>query len=399
MASIYLARLESELGAERLVVVKQIHRTLSLDATFATQFIEEAKLCAGLRHANIAQVVDLGRGPASADDPGVLFMAMEYVEGLDLQKLLRGLAKKRIPLPPQFALHIVREVLTGLDFAHRARDGEGRSLGIVHRDVSPSNVLLSFEGEVKLCDFGIARAFGRAEEVSAESSGSRAAAGDDAEPRVVGKSAYMSPEQARGEALDARADVFAAAIMLYEMCAGRRLYKGTEREMLELARRAEIPPLPDLGLPGHASLAALLDRALAPDREARFESAKAMIDELDAYLIAHRMMSSQLRFAAFLTDHFADEIVHERRARELAARLEPSAPAPALAVPDPEAELAYARDAAGPPPSSPRAPPEGPAPSALAPPRAEGIRPAYARALIAAIVLVAVGATLYLALR
>jgi serine/threonine-protein kinase len=319
MASIYLARMESELGAERLVVVKLIHEALSRDPVFSAQFVDEAKLCAGLRHANIAQVVDLGRADP-ADRSSRLFMAMEYVEGFDLQQLLRRLAQTKIPLPPEFAFHVVRETLAGLDFAHRATGPDGKPLGIVHRDVSPSNVLLSFEGEVKLCDFGIAKAFGRAGEMGIDADGGELDGPQEGGGRVVGKSAYMSPEQARGEALDARSDVFATGILLWEMCAGRRLYKGSEAEMLELARRAEIPRLPARGIAGHEALQALLDRALAPERDARFPSAKAMLEALEAYVAAHRLFTSQLRFAAFLTDHFSHDIVAERRAKELAAR-------------------------------------------------------------------------------
>lgn len=316
MATIYLARMQTGLGADRLIVVKQIHRELASDPVFAAQFVEEAKLCAGLRHANIAQVLDLGRG-----DDDVLFMAMEYVEGLDLQDFLRRLSRRRIPLPPEFAFHVVREALMALDFAHRATDAGGRPLGIVHRDVSPSNVLLSLEGEVKLCDFGIAKALGRAAETpsgAGDAKDSRTPSGIEA--RVVGKSAYMAPEHARGEPIDARADLFAAGILLWELCAGRRLYRGSEAEMLEMARRAEIPPLPARGLPGHEELQSLLDRALAREPAARFPSAKAMSNALDEYLAKHRLLPSQLRFAAFLGDQFGEEIVRERREREAAAR-------------------------------------------------------------------------------
>jgi serine/threonine-protein kinase len=358
MASIYLARMESELGAERLVVVKLIHEALSKDPAFSTQFVDEAKLCAGLRHANIAQVVDLGRADP-ADRSSQLFMAMEYVEGFDLQQLLRKLAQTKIPLPPEFALHVVRETLAGLDFAHRATGAEGKVLGIVHRDVSPSNVLLSFEGEVKLCDFGIAKAFGRAGEMGLDG-GSADAQG--AGP-VVGKSAYMSPEQARGEPLDGRADVFAAGILLWEMCAGRRLYKGTEAQMLDLARGAEIPRLPARGLPGHDELQALLDRALAPDRDARFPSAKAMLEALEAYIAKHRLFTSQLRFAAFLTDHFSHDVVAERRAKELAAR-EASATPEVVAATPPAATVATSTTTAG------TATPSVPAPTTPAGPKA-----------------------------
>jgi serine/threonine-protein kinase len=212
MAEIFLARAHLEAGITRLVVVKQIHPHLSGDAAFSRAFVDEAKLAAGLRHANIAQVVDLGRSEPA--DGSLLFMAMEYVEGLDLSQLLRRLSQKRVPLPLEHAILTVREVLTALDVAHRATDPGGALLGLVHRDVSPSNVLLSFDGEVKLCDFGIAKAMGPA--------GAPVSAGP-AGAKVVGKSAYMSPEHARGDAIDARADLFAAGILLWELCAGRRL--------------------------------------------------------------------------------------------------------------------------------------------------------------------------------
>lgn len=331
MASIYLARMENQLGADRLVVVKLIHESFSNDAAFATQFIDEAKLCAGLRHGNIVQVVDLGRSPVENQ----LFMAMEYIEGFDLHQLLRKLGQTKIGLPPEFAFHIVREVLAALDFAHRSTNDAGEVMGIVHRDVSPSNVLLSFEGEVKLCDFGIAKAFARVGELSGPAENVAASETGEERGRIVGKSAYMSPEQAWGKPLDARADVFAAGILLWEMCAGRRLYRGSETEMLELARAANIPRLPERGLPGHEVLQALLDRALNSDREMRFATAHEMLDALDSYLVGQRFFSSQLRFASFLTDHFSVDLILHRRERERAARALAMGPAATLEPIDP----------------------------------------------------------------
>jgi serine/threonine-protein kinase len=320
MADIYLARTRTEIGAHRLVVVKQILEPLSRDETFARMFVEEAKLCAGLRHANVVQVLDLGR------EDGLLYMAMEYVEGFDLNQLLARCSKAKIPLPSELAIFIVREVLAALDFAHRATGPDGRRLGIVHRDVSPSNVLMSLEGEVKLCDFGIARATRRSEVPA-----------DAPHPRVVGKSAYMSPEHARGEEIDARADVFAAGILLWELCAGRRMYKGSEAEMLERARRADVPRLPDRGLPDPERVQAILDRALAEDRGARYATAAEFREALDDYAMGSRLFASQIRFGAFLTDRFGGELLTERRARERAAnaldQVVPAEPAPFPAGP------------------------------------------------------------------
>src|SRR5580700_3180506 len=239
MAEIYLARQKTELGPARRCVVKQILPGLAGDPQFSDMLVHEAKLAARLSHANVVQVFDLGR----ADER--LFIAMEYVEGFDLNDLLRRCSRAKVPMPFELGVHVVREALRGLDYAHRRTDDEGRPLGIVHRDVSPSNLLLSFDGEVKVCDFGIARANQAIEEGDARPKE------HDLDEALKGKAGYMSPEHARGETVDARADVFAAGIVLWELAAGRRMYKaGDGRDsLLDQARRAEVPDLPRSGLP------------------------------------------------------------------------------------------------------------------------------------------------------
>src|SRR5690606_31353641 len=159
-----------------------------------------------------------------------------------------------------------------------------------------------------------------------------------ARSRVVGKAAYMSPEQARGEELDARADVFAAGIVLYELCAGRRLYRGTEEEMLALAREGAVPPLPERGLPNQEELQAILDRALAVDPSERFASAAELLRALDDYAVRAKLFASQLRFGAFLSEHFEADVVRLRRDRERAAEALSRGPAvelEPLAQPEP----------------------------------------------------------------
>lgn len=330
MADIYLARAATGLGPARRVVVKEILRPLCADERFAKMLIDEAKLVAGLRHANVVQVHDLGR------EDERLFIAMEYVEGFDLHQLLRQVSKRRVGFPAEFAIFIVRETLAALDYAHRARGEDGAALRIVHRDVSPSNVLISFEGEVKLCDFGIAKALGSpfvsgSEDPSGDATGERS--------KIAGKAAYMSPEHARGEDLDARADLFSAGILLWELCAGRRLYRGSEERMLELAREGAVPPLPERGLPESRRLQTLLDRALCFDREARFEDAEEMLRALDAYASAAKLHASQLRLGAFLTEHFESEVVRVRRHRERAAEaLDLGPPVQIEPIADPEVE-------------------------------------------------------------
>ena len=314
MAEIFLARTRNEFGGTRRLVIKEVLPELSQDAGFASMLVREAKLAARLGHRNIVQVIDLGR------ESGRLFIAMEYVEGYDLNQLLRQLSRRRLPLPLPFALSIVREVLQALDYAHRATDEHGAPLGIVHRDVSPSNVLISFEGEVNLCDFGIARALDMdVRRRVGETPGSEHEESRIQRIRVAGKSAYMAPEHARGGHVDSRSDLFAAGIVLWELCAGRRLYRGTDTEMLEMAKSGQVPPLPDRDLPDQPRLQAVLDRALTFDPAARYQAASEMLDELDNYALSTGLMASQLRFGAFLTDHFAEEIVALRRARERAA--------------------------------------------------------------------------------
>lgn len=302
MARIFLARTTTDLGGERLVVVKQILPILSNSADFSKLLIDEAKLSAQLTHGNIAQVTDLGR------EEGSLYIAMEYVEGFDLRDLLRQCSRQRVPLPVEFSLLIVMETLRALDYAHKKKDEDGRPLGIVHRDVSPSNVLVSFDGEVKLCDFGIARAMGADDDVPDEA--------------IQGKAGYMSPEAAAGEALDGRSDVFAVGIIAWELLAGRRLYKAEKGKApsLELARRAEIPQLPERGLPDETTLHAIVMRALERDVDQRYASARDMQRELEAYIGGAGLVASPLRFGEWLMDHFGAQIVERRRDRERAAR-------------------------------------------------------------------------------
>jgi hypothetical protein len=326
MADIYLAQADTGFGdATRLVVIKEVLPQLAHGTEFAEMLVSEAKLAAQLSHANVVFVEDLGR----AD--GTLFIAMEYVEGLDLRELLRRCAKTKVALPVEFSLRIVIEALRGLSFAHRARDEAGRHLGIVHRDVSPSNVLLSFEGEIKLCDFGIARANALADELPEEA--------------ILGKAGYMSPEQARGEALDPRSDVFAAGIILWELLAGRRLYKAGEGErLLDVARAAVVPDLPSRDLPHEGELYAIVARALCVDREGRYPTAAAMLHDLEEYEAAARMVASQIRFGEWLMDQFGQELVRDRRSRERVMRALARGPA-AVIRPLPRTEPAAARDA------------------------------------------------------
>ncbi len=300
MAEIYLARLSTDSGAARHVVVKEILPHYAERADFAEMLVREAKLAARLSHKNVVQVLDLGRN----DDK--LFIAMEYVEGFDLAGLLKKCSKERVPFPPEFALLIVMETLAGLDYAHRAKGDDGAPLAIVHRDVSPSYVLVSFDGEVKVCDFGIARANDHMLV--------------DPDEAIKGKAGYMSPEHARGEALDARADVFAAGILLWELFAGRKLYSSKSGSLIEQARAADIPPLPERDLPEKEALNAIVNKALAVNRDDRYPSAAAMLRDLEDYVRSAKLAANAIKLGDWMMDHFGEEIVTRRRARERAAQ-------------------------------------------------------------------------------
>jgi serine/threonine-protein kinase len=336
MAEIYLARQKTDLGATRLCVVKQILPALAGDPQFSDMLVHEAKLAARLNHANVVQVFDLGR----ADER--LFIAMEYVEGFDLNDLLKRCARAKVPMPFELAVHVLREALRGLDYAHRRADDAGAPLGIVHRDVSPSNLLLSFEGEVKVCDFGIAHA-----NDALFTSGQH-----EMDEALRGKAGYMSPEHARGEGIDARGDVFAAGIILWELASGRRLYRvdGGRVTLLEQARAAEVPELPKRGLPQEAQLQSIVSKALSKEKDARYASAGAMLRDLEGYAASARLMTSPLQLGDWLERTFGEEILEKRRARErAAAALERGAPV----VVQPIAQATAVAPTPAPPPVAP----------------------------------------------
>lgn len=311
MADIYRAKKRGSFGVVREIVVKEVLPELSSSQRLLDLLVAEAKIAAKLEHPNIVRVEHLGR------DEGTLYIAMEYVQGLDLRELLRRCAKKRVPLPVELSLRIVMDVLRALEHAHGFRftgpDGH-EHVGIVHRDVSPSNVLLALEGEVKLCDFGIARAHDEPGGAEGE-----AALGRWSEAMIEGKAGYMSPEQAHGEALDGRADVYAAGIILMELLSGKKLYKAKPGEsLLEVARRAEIPALDVSDLPLGERIGSIVQKALAKRREERFATAGAMLAALESYAADAGLMASSVKLGRWLEQHFGPELLRAQRLRELA---------------------------------------------------------------------------------
>ncbi len=255
MAEVYVGRRAGPHGFQKRFAIKRILPQLALDSRFLEMFCDEARICAALSHPNIVQVVDFG------EHDGELFMAMEYVEGVSLARLLRAVAARGQRFPLGAALTIASEVLRGLRFAHEARDERGRPLNIVHRDVSPGNILIGRAGEVKLTDFGI---------VLSAFVDRRTYPGE-----LKGKMGYMSPEQVIGEELDARSDLFTVGIVLAEMLLARPLFPGrNELDMLTRMYEADLRVLDRYGGDLPAPLTAILHTALARDRERRFQTAR-----------------------------------------------------------------------------------------------------------------------------
>ena len=261
MAEVFLARTPVAQGLNKTLVIKKIHTAYARSRQFVTMFVDEAKIALGLNHPNIIQVFDFG---AVAD---TYFLAMEHVEGVDLLRLLQEAARARQRLPYGLSAYIVQQLAKGLDYAHRKTDEFGEPLGIVHRDVSPQNILLSWDGSVKIVDFGIARARDVHEE----------------EGVIKGKYAYMSPEQARGEPVDARSDVFAAGIVLFELVCARPLFHGKGKEALEMVKSGTIPRPRDFAPELPESLERVILRALAFHRADRFQTARDLQHELGKF--------------------------------------------------------------------------------------------------------------------
>lgn len=287
MAEVWRARARGVAGFEKTVVIKRVLPSLMAREDFARLLVREAKIAALLNHPNIVQIFELG------EEQGAYFIAMEHVHGCDLASAIAHQPDPRAPggLSLALRLWIAAEAAKALDYAHRYRADDGRPLHIVHRDVSPQNVLLGYQGQVKVADFGIAMA-------------DQLGLGREEEPGLLrGKYAYMSPEQTRGEPLDRRSDVFALGVVLHEMLCGRRLFKAADpRETLERVRHAPIPPIDPRELGAPPLLGEILRHALARPREERYPSAGAMAEDLSRVLVEMNAQVDSAALAEALVD-------------------------------------------------------------------------------------------------
>lgn len=300
MAEVYRAKSLGIAGFEKVVAIKRVLPRLAEDEDFVEMFIEEAKIAGQLQHASIAQIFELGK----IDD--VHFIAMEYVFGKNVRMVLDAQRKMGRQMPASLAAWIGAQVLAGLDYAHRKRDGTGRPLGIIHRDVSPPNVIVSYDGQVKLVDFGIAKAASRAVQTVAGV--------------IKGKLAYMSPEQLRGHTLDHRSDVFAASALIHEMITGERLFDAdSDFAVSELVRDAKAYPPSEKNPEVSMQLDAVIMRGLARERDARWSTAGEMQEALmqavakPGALLGAAALRSWMR-TAFAADYQAEKATLERLA-------------------------------------------------------------------------------------
>ncbi|HVZ72853.1 MAG TPA: serine/threonine-protein kinase, partial [Polyangia bacterium] len=289
MAEVFKAKTFGVEGFERLLAVKRILPNIAEDEEFIAMFIDEAKIAVQLQHANIAQIFDLGKVEDS------YFIALEHVHGKDLRSIFDRMRGKREVMPIAQACWITMQVCEGLDYAHNKRDAQGRELHLVHRDISPQNVLIGYEGEVKLIDFGIAKAAGKASKTQAGI--------------LKGKFGYMSPEQVRGLPIDRRSDIFSVGIVMYELLTNERLFVGeSDFSTLEKVRNVEILPPSSYNKQIPEALERIVLKALAKDPEDRYQNAIDLHDDLQAFLHKTGGFYSRKDLSAWMKKVFAVEI-------------------------------------------------------------------------------------------
>jgi serine/threonine protein kinase len=318
MAEVFRARMIGVEGFQKTVAIKRILADMAGNDEFVTMFIDEAKLAAQLKHPNIVDIYDLGKIDRS------FYIAMEYVEGHDLRDVLGRCRSSGVTVPVPLALHCAAQLASALDHAHTTRDFDKRDLGLVHRDVSPPNVLISNDGEVKLCDFGIAKALSKATHTR--------------DGLLKGKLRYMSPEQASGREIDHRSDIFSLGLVLYEMLTGRKVFDGTsEAEILKQVRnpRVEAPSSVNPAVPPDVDRIVL--RTLEADPSTRYQSAAAIGQALEAAIRGHGWAPDAAALAAFVRDPAAPVAVATIAPPPVVPPpCPPKAPAPPPLAPEPE---------------------------------------------------------------
>jgi len=299
MAELYRAKIIGDEGFEKIVAVKKILPYLAFDQMLVTCFIDEAKLAALLQHPNIVQIYDFGRMANS------YFIAMELLSGKDLRLTTNKAKKANMPISLETALHITGQICEGLDYAHKLCDFGGKRLGIIHRDISPPNILITYSGHIKIIDFGIAKARNNSKDTQVGI--------------IKGKVAYMSPEQADGKVIDHRSDIFATGILLYEMLARRRMFSGDDTlQVLAQVRECRFePPEKVIGCE-RPELFGILNRALAKRPDDRYGTSGEMAAEIENLLQRLSERPSSQSISHYMHRLFQEEVFTEERAMQTA---------------------------------------------------------------------------------
>ncbi|MBI3178814.1 MAG: serine/threonine protein kinase, partial [Deltaproteobacteria bacterium] len=313
MAEVFKAKAFGVEGFERILAIKRILPNMADDDEFINMFVDEARIAVQFSHANIVQIYELGKYENQ------YYIAMEYVSGRDLRQILDNYRKKKEVLPLPVAAFLVSKICDGLDYAHRKSDPTGKALNLIHRDVSPQNILVSYEGAVKITDFGIAKAEDRASKTQAGV--------------LKGKFGYMSPEQVRGLEIDHRSDIFAVGILVYEMLTNKRLFLGdSDFSTLEKVRNAEVTPPSQHNPTIPAELERIMLKALAKERDERYQWCAELHDDLQQFLIEDNTIFNAKRLAEFLSREYADDIKGEMQKMEEYMRMPPPSSPEALAA-------------------------------------------------------------------
>jgi serine/threonine-protein kinase len=298
MASVWIARQHGKHGFEKLVALKTILPEYAADPRFQQIFLEEARVASRIEHFNVARILDLG------EERDVLYLAMEYVDGHSLSTLRRAWTTKGVPVPTGVVLRIVADACSGLHEAHELRDDGGRPLELVHRDVSPHNVLVSVKGVAKLIDFGLAKARDRL--------------ADDASAAVVkGKVEYMAPEQALGREVDRRADLWSVGATLYHLLAGKPPYDADD-SLATLHLVTSGSPPPPLPSSVHPAIAAVVRKALTVPADRRYATAMEMREAIEAAMADAKVQATPIDVAAFVGSHLSERTAKRRRVIDIA---------------------------------------------------------------------------------
>ena len=306
MATVYLARLSSVAGFQRLYAIKRLHPHLQREPEFVDMFLDEARLAARIHHPNVVSILEVGESKRG------YYLVMEYIEGDTLARLLARSAQAQAKLPVDVTVRIALDTLAGLDAAHDLKDDHDQPLGVVHRDVSPQNILVGIDGTTRITDFGVARAAAR---LTTTRTG-----------QLKGKLAYMAPEQARGQVVDRRADLFALGIVLWEALAMKRLFKGEgEADTLSRVLSEPIPKLRTLVPTLPAGIEAVVAKALDRDPEKRYATAAEFASDLEKAARPLRAVGAPKDVAACLDALMGGELTEQRAAvRTWLAQSEPS---------------------------------------------------------------------------